>query len=1098
MNAGSRQLSRSRWPQILMTGIPAALLLLAAPVHVLAENYYVRVGGAGAQTGADWDNAFDTIGAAMALVDGGDAIHVAAGTYNEQVTFPASNDNQLLGGYPAAGGVEQDPWNYPTIIDGGGTLGPMIYVPGNFGTNRGYEGLVIDGFTVRGGMRTSTRGAAGIESYSVGLTISRCIIEDNNNAYEYGYAAGIYAAGLSHELATRTLTIKECVIRNNSGKLCGGVFIDNVGPAFKVELVNDLIYGNHDTNSSGSTYGTGGVVLGNGPNAVPDLGWKVINCTIANNTSDHALPKAFSINIQIGRVVLRNNIFWNPGVDDVFSWDGAAHYQLTYSDSEDAGDAGGTVISMNPGFVGGGDYHLASDASPCVDTGTATDAPANDLDGTSRPSGSDWDMGAYELVGDSDEDGVLDDVDNCPAAHNPLQEDDDNDGVGNACDDCLMTPPGEVDHVNADGCSCLSEDSEDPVIFDCPGDIDVDADAACTAVVNWTEPTATDECEVTLTSTHAPGDTFSLGTTLVTYAAEDAAGNTAQCSFEVTVSDNEDPVITGCPSDISVSMDLDQCSAVVTWSEPTASDNCSLQSFVGTHSPGQAFGVGTTGVMYTALDGDGNGDSCQFTVTVTDDQDPEFTCPDDIDVGVDAGLCGADITVPAPSDVFDNCGVDSVVNDFTGTGDASGFYPVGTTTVTWTVTDIHGNATDCTHTVTVSDDEAPVVNSCPVDRDLAVGANCQVAVPDLTGEFDVDDNCDTNPTLTQAPVAGTMIPLGDTVVTMTAEDQDGNSISCQVTLTVVDDAAPAITDCPSDRTLQANAICEAAIPDLIGEVTAIDNCDPAPTITQDPAAGTTVGLGVNDVSMTVTDNAGNPTTCTVRVTVAGGTCDQDADGIDGTVEDGAPNNGDGNNDGILDSEQVNVSSLPNISGDYITIVSPDGTTLASVSAMDNPSPGDAPEGATFPAGFLEFDVTDVPTGGAVTVQIILNLPPGNEINSYWKYGPTPDAPTPHWYEFLFNGTTGAQISGNTITLQFVDGQRGDGDLAANGIVADPGAPAVFQEGPGPVTVPGDDCGAGLCGAGAGMMLSLTLVGFALLERRRWFRRHCARVCVPGK
>ena len=50
---------------------------------------------------------------------------------------------------------------------------------------------------------------------------------------------------------------------------------------------------------------------------------------------------------------------------------------------------------------------------------------------------------------------------------------------------------------------------------------------------------------------------------------------------------------------------------------------------------------------------------------------------------------------------------------------------------------------------------------------------------------------------------------------------------------------------------------------------------------------------------------------------------------------------------------------------------------------------------------------------------------------------------PHWYEFAYDGTTGAEIAGNLITLHFVDGLRGDDDLnGTNGTVVDIGAPSV--------------------------------------------------------
>jgi EF hand len=80
---------------------------------------------------------------------------------------------------------------------------------------------------------------------------------------------------------------------------------------------------------------------------------------------------------------------------------------------------------------------------------------------------------------------------------------------------------------------------------------------------------------------------------------------------------------------------------------------------------------------------------------------PTVTPPTDITMNADAGGCDAMVTVPALV-ASDNCGGVTIVNDFTGTDDASGLYPQGTTTVTWTVTDTCGNATIVTQDVTIN------------------------------------------------------------------------------------------------------------------------------------------------------------------------------------------------------------------------------------------------------------------------------------------------------------------------------------------------------------------------------------------------------------
>lgn len=169
--------------------------------------------------------------------------------------------------------------------------------------------------------------------------------------------------------------------------------------------------------------------------------------------------------------------------------------------------------------------------------------------------------------------------------------------------------------------------------------------------------------------------------------------------------------------------------------------------------------------------------------------------------------------------------------------------------------------------------------------------------------------------------------------------------------------------------------------------------------------------------------------------------DDDNDGIADLVEDRAPNNGDGNFDGIADSLQAYASSLPNsVDGNYITLVADPTTLLTNVTAAGNPSPGDAPP-VDFPIGFLDFELQDLALGGSSSVEILIH---GEEsFSSYYKYGPTPSNTNPHWYEFLYDGTTGAEILSDRIVLHFVDGQRGDGDLLANGQILDPGAPIVM-------------------------------------------------------
>jgi hypothetical protein len=96
-------------------------------------------------------------------------------------------------------------------------------------------------------------------------------------------------------------------------------------------------------------------------------------------------------------------------------------------------------------------------------------------------------------------------------------------------------------------------DTQAPTIT-CPANITVTTPiGSCTAVANYTV-TAADNCPgvtTALISGLASGSSFPLGVTTVTWRATDAAGNTSQCSFTVTVLDGQLPVITQQPQTVT-------------------------------------------------------------------------------------------------------------------------------------------------------------------------------------------------------------------------------------------------------------------------------------------------------------------------------------------------------------------------------------------------------------------------------------------------------------------------------------------------------------------------------------------------------------------
>ena len=168
-------------------------------------------------------------------------------------------------------------------------------------------------------------------------------------------------------------------------------------------------------------------------------------------------------------------------------------------------------------------------------------------------------------------------------------------------------------------------DTQLPVILSCgaTGTQNVSTNSGvCTYAVSGTgwDATASDNCSVaslTYTLTGATtgsgsslnGVVFAKGTTTVTWLATDGSGNSVSCSFQVVVSDNETPVISGCPSNINVNNDNGNCGAVVSWTPPTFTDNCGA-TITSNYWPGSTFSIDTTLVTYTVVDEAGNTSVC--------------------------------------------------------------------------------------------------------------------------------------------------------------------------------------------------------------------------------------------------------------------------------------------------------------------------------------------------------------------------------------------------------------------------------------------------------------------------------------------------------
>jgi hypothetical protein len=211
------------------------------------------------------------------------------------------------------------------------------------------------------------------------------------------------------------------------------------------------------------------------------------------------------------------------------------------------------------------------------------------------------------------------------------------------------------------------------------------------------------------------------------------------------------------------------------------------------------------------------------------------------------------------------------------------FSGTGAHTITWTATDYSGNNVSCTQTVTVVDVTAPAI-SCPADVTLEADENCEAEYggPGATAT----DNCDANPTVTSdPPLPAIFAGVGDHPILWTATDYSGNSAECTQIVTIVDVTPPVLVGVPPDETVECDAVPEPA------GVTAVDNCDPNPTVEfeEDLIEGDCPDDYTLLRTWTATDMWGNSVSATQTITVQDTTppeLDAGFDAVDDEDEDG--------------------------------------------------------------------------------------------------------------------------------------------------------------------------------------------------------------------
>lgn len=323
--------------------------------------------------------------------------------------------------------------------------------------------------------------------------------------------------------------------------------------------------------------------------------------------------------------------------------------------------------------------------------------------------------------------------------------------------------------------------------------------------------------------------------------------------------DTSPPDVT-CPANITVDAVANECNANVNIPLPTATDACSGIDTITRIPVSDVFNVGTSLVLFTVTDSAGNVANCSMSVTVVDNNPPQFlNCPAGVTDIAPAFACQKQVNWQPPTPI-DACGQTSltVTSNFT----PDSIFPVGQTLVLYTVTDLTGLTASCSFLVTVQDTAAPIL-ICPDDFTVTPdgGAGCTAVVPFAISAV---DNCDQDISLSGTAASNAVFPPGDTLITYQAMDDFNNVSTCSFVITVLDDVVPEIT-CPADITLATAQDTCGAFPTWT--VSAIDDCSGMLTPASASQSGDFFAVGTSSVVYTATDGAGNSTTCSFSVTV---------------------------------------------------------------------------------------------------------------------------------------------------------------------------------------------------------------------------------------
>ena len=410
----------------------------------------------------------------------------------------------------------------------------------------------------------------------------------------------------------------------------------------------------------------------------------------------------------------------------------------------------------------------------------------------------------------------------------------------------------------------LNVDATLPTFVGIPVAITTAATGLTGAVVTYTAPTAADTLSgvspAGVSCAPASGATFAIGSTPVNCSVSDLAGNTSSTGFTVTVADQTAPLVSYQLSPVAPASGWYKTTPSVTWSVTDAESaisskvGCSLIPVNGqTLSCTATSAGGTTGPVITP-------------VLNVDATLPTFVGVPVAITTAATGLTGAVVTYTAPTaaDTFSGVSPAGV-----GCAPASGAtFPVGLNTVNCSVSDLAGNSSSTSFVVTVAADQTPPLVSYQVTPAAPGVSGWYKTAPGVAWSVtDAQSVISSKLGCIDAPLVGNTTAAGQTF-SCSATSTGGTAALVTTASIKVDTTLPTFVGVPVAITTTATGLTGAVV--IYTAPTAADTfsgVSPA-GVGCAPASGATFPVGLNSVTCSVNDNAGNSNNVSFIVTVA--------------------------------------------------------------------------------------------------------------------------------------------------------------------------------------------------------------------------------------